>query len=426
VTARYSFWRGLAAVVAAGWAVGLSASPQLADLSNDLTREKAIAYFDRPATDPAAALSRRLRDGEVRLRVDDTFGYLPAILEALNVPIDSQILTYGRNSIQALQITPKNPRAIYFNDSVTVGYIHGADFIEIASHDPQQGTVFYTMYQPRANAPLERADYCLQCHNSRATLEVPGMLVRSIVTAPTGTPMPRFGNYLSDHRSPFEERWAGWYVTGTHGSMRHLGNTLLVDREHPESLVSDRSLNVQTVRDRFDAGHYLSPHSDLVALLVFEHEMRALNLLTRIGWDARVAIAKGRTDVPAIMDAEAQDVVDYLLFVDETPLPSPVKGTSGFAERFSAQGPRDKQGRSLRQLDLEHRIMRYPCSFTIYGASFDGLPPPARDAIYRRLWSVLSGAESASKYARLSAADRRAIVEILRDTKPDLPAYFND
>jgi len=426
VTARYSFWRGVAAVVAAGWAIGLSASPQLADLSNDLIREKAIAYFDRPATDPAAALSRRLRDGEVRLRVDETFGYLPAILEALNVPIDSQILTYGRNSIQALQITPKNPRAIYFNDSVTVGYIHGADFIEIASHDPQQGTVFYTMYQPRANAPLERADYCLQCHNSRATLEVPGMLVRSIVTAPTGTPMPRFGNYLSDHRSPFEERWAGWYVTGTHGSMRHLGNTLLVDREHPESLVSDRSLNVQTVRDRFDAGHYLSPHSDLVALLVFEHEMRALNLLTRIGWDARVAIARGRTDVPAIMDAEAQDVVDYLLFVDETPLPSPVKGTSGFAERFSAQGPRDKQGRSLRQLDLEHRIMRYPCSFTIYGASFDGLPPPARDAIYRRLWSVLSGAEPASKYARLSAADRRAIIEILRDTKPGLPAYFND
>jgi hypothetical protein len=208
--------------------------------------------------------------------------------------------------------------------------------------------------------------------------------------------------------------------------MRHLGNTLLVDREHPESLAGDHSLNVQSVQDRFDADHYLSPHSDLVALLVFEHEMRALNLLTRIGWDARVAMTSGRADVPAIMDAEARDVVDYLLFVDETPLPSPVKGTSGFAERFSAQGPRDKRGRSLRQLDLQRRIMRYPCSFTIYNASFDRLPPPAREAIYRRLWNVLSGAESAPKYARLSPADRRAIIEILRDTKPDLPAYFTD
>src|SRR5258707_994934 len=238
----------LSRVIVCGIALGVAAAaPDFPDVSPDLVREKTIGYFDRAATDPPAALSKRLRAGELKLRFDGTFGYLPAILDALHVPIASQILTYGRNSIQALQINPKNPRAIYFNDTLTVGYIHGAEFIEIASQDPQQGTVFYTMYQPRADAPLERADYCLQCHNSRATLEVPGMLVRSIVTGPTGAPMPRFGNYLSDHRSPFEERWAGWYVTGTHGSMRHLGNTLLVDREHPESLVSDKSLNVESV-----------------------------------------------------------------------------------------------------------------------------------------------------------------------------------
>jgi hypothetical protein len=126
------------------------------------------------------------------------------------------------------------------------------------------------------------------------------------------------------------------------------------------------------------------------------------------------------------MDAEAQEWSTTCCSSDEMPLPSPVKGTSGFAEKFSAQGPRDKQGRSLRELDLERRIMRYPCSFTIYDASFDALPPPARDAIYRRLWKVLSGAESAPKYARLTPADRRAIVEILRDTKPGLPSYFTD
>ena len=326
--------------------------------------------------------------------------------------------------MQAPRISPRNPRAIYFDDTVTLGFIHGAEFLEFAAEDPQQGVVFYTLDQRAVDKPvIERRDFCLSCHNNRSTLEVPGLLVRSIATTATGAPVPKFGNYTSDHRSPFDERWAGYYVTGHHGSLQHLGNGMLVDRTS-ETRASGDTLNLDSVKERFDAEHYLSPHSDIVALLVFEHQMHMINLMTRIGWDARMLLSAPRPDAPAILAQSAGEFVDYLLFADETALPSPVTGTSGFAERFAAEGPKDSRGRSLRQLGLTTRLFRYPCSYMIYADAFDALPPQARDAIYQRMWNVLAGKDTSPKYARLSAADRRAIVEILRDTKKDLPAYF--
>jgi hypothetical protein len=284
--------------------------------------------------------------------------------------------------------------------------------------------VFYTLDQRATETPvIERANYCVSCHITRSTLDVPGMLVRSIATTATGAPVPKFGNATPDHRSPFDDRWAGYYVTGRHGSLEHLGNAMLVDRTS-ETRVAQNTLNLDSVTDRFDAAHYLSPHSDIAALLVFEHQMHMINLLTRIGWDARLLLSTHHPDAPAILERAASELTDYLLFADETPLPAAISGTSGFAEQFAAAGPSDRRGRSLRQLDLRTRLLRYPCSYMIYSAAFEALPPPARDAIYQRMWRILSGKDAAPKYARLPPADRRAIVEILRDTKPDLPEYF--
>jgi hypothetical protein len=123
------------------------------------------------------------------------------------------------------------------------------------------------------------------------------------------------------------------------------------------------------------------------------------------------------------MDDVAKEVVDYLLFVDEAPLPAPVRGATTFATRFSTEGPRDRQGRSLRQLDLQRRLFTYPCSYLIYSQQFEQLPTLAKTAIYQRLWDVLSGKDRDARYARLTVADRAAIVDILRDTKPDLPTF---
>jgi hypothetical protein len=412
------------AVLATAALAATAAVAQFADLSADLVREPAIGYFTTPATDRVARLNDDLQRGAVTLTFDPVQGYLPSVLQALKLPVESQLLLFTKSSVQAPRISPRNPRALYFDDSVALGFIHGAEFLEFAAHDPRQGVVFYTLDQRAVDKPaIERRNFCVSCHNSRSTLEVPGMLVRSIATTASGAAVPRYGNSTPDHRTPFDDRWAGYYVTGRHGSLRHAGNAMLVDRSS-DARVSGETLNLDTVADRFDAAAYPSPHSDIVALLVFEHQMHMINLLTRIAWDARVLASAHRADAPTVLARSAEEVVDYLLFVDEAPLPDAVSGGSGFAERFAARGPADRRGRSLRDLDLKTRLLRYPCSYAIYSDAFEALPPAARAAIYQRMWHILSGREPSPKYARLGAADRRAIVEILRDTKKNLPAYF--
>ena len=48
----------------------------------------------------------------------------------------------------------------------------------------------------------------------------------------------------------------------------------------------------------------------------------------------------------------------------------------------------------------------------------------AKTAIYKRMWEVLSGRETAEAYKHLTQADRHAVVDILVDTLPGLPDYF--
>ena len=402
------------------WAAAVLTSAQLSQSVIE-PGHPAIRYGE-PAADRVAALNRRLAAGEVRLDFNPHGGYLPGLLAALDVPIDSQMVVFSGTSLQSRIINSRNPRTIFFNDSVAVAWMAGG-FIEVASLDPRQGAVFYALRQTHVPTPqLVRDMRCLTCHYSTATLGVPGYLARSIPSAIDGMILPWLGNYTTDHRSPLEERWGGWYVTGRSGG-RHLGNAPMADRTAQELRIDASNQNVSTLTDRFDTTRYLSPFSDIVALLVFDHQTRMTNLLTRLGWEARVAEHDRRPDAAAALDRAAVEVVDYLLFVDEAPLDG-VRGTSGFAERFSALGPRDGKGRSLRDLELGRRLLRYPCSYMIYSDAFDALVPAAKDAVYRRMWRVLSGAETAAKYATLSAADRRAVVEILRETKSDLPPSF--
>ena len=388
--------------------------------------DPAIEYSSRPTTDAVVILNREIKAGKVRLSFDSPQGYLPSVLKTLHVSIESQMAVFSKTSVQREHINPHNPRTVFFNDSVAIGWVRGG-FIEVAVQDPRQGVIFYTLEQSPAEMPqFTRHNECLTCHNSNNAMGVPGMLVRSQFTAPNGTTMPWLGNYISDHRSPLEERWGGWYVTGKTGAMRHMGNALVTDGTKPESIVTEQTLNLASLAGRFDADAFLSPYSDIVALMVFEHQMHMMNLLTRIGWQARYLLRNGNVHDTQTsgLSASAQELVDYMLFVDEAPLPNKIEGTSGFAEKFSSQGPTDSSGRSVRQFDLKHRLMRYPCSYMIYSDAFNALPSEAKDAIYQRMWLILSGAMTDAKYARLSPADRQAVLEILRETKKGLPEYF--
>ena len=383
--------------------------------------QSAIAYRSTPVSDPMSQLNQAIQSGRIQLKSEGPSGYLQSLLEALRVPVESQIVVFARDSVQLARITMTNPRALFFNDSISVGWVRGG-FIEVASQDPNQGVIFYALEPGAVGPQLRRRDDCLSCHYSYSTAGVPGMLVRS------------YEQFGVDHTIPIDKRWGGWYVTGSSGSIPHLGNVDLTQLALGHA--TPARLNWPSLDGKFETAGYLSPHSDIVALMVFEHQMHLMNLLTRIGWEARVAEARrattaprfeppGTDDKPIAMEDAASEVVDYMLFVGEAPVADEIRGSSGFRERFEQQGPFDRQGRSLRQFDLHRRLMRYPLSYMIYSPLFERLPGAAKDAVYGRLWQVLSGSAPGSQYRSLSLDDRRAIVEILKDTKSDLPSYFS-
>ena len=384
--------------------MGIAWTLSLVAQSDDILPSHPAIQYSRASNDPVAVLLRR-PEAVSRLTSDGPSGHLRSLLGALDIPVSSQIMVFSKGSVQSGIIEASNPRALYFNDSVVVGWVRRG-FIEIAAQDPEQGTVFYRAHAGwLGGASITRDDTCLSCHNSHRTAGVPGMI------EPMG------------QTRPLERRWGGWYVTGDLGTVRHFGNvdvaTLTSGGPTPASVA------LTSLDKTFDTRGYLTPYSDIAALMVFEHQMQMTNLLTRLGWAARVAVHDKRpvTSSSAFRD-RVSDVVDYMLFVGEAPIVSRIQGTSGFAASFSERGPRDSQGRSLRQLDLTTRLLRYPCSYMIYSAQFDTLPAEAKAAVYERLWAILSGKDRDTRYRHLSATDRRAVLDILRETKPDLRKYF--
>jgi hypothetical protein len=386
--------------------------------------DPAIAYSTAPLDNAIERLNRRLQDGSAGFAFEGRSGYLQSALDVLELPADSQLLVFSRQSLQGRLIGPSSPRALYFNDRLVLAWVRDGDVLEAVIHDERAGPVFYSLEQRRVERPVFKREFrCLGCHMSGTTLGVPGLLMFS--TSPE-TPDRPMRMVATDQRSPLAERWGGWFVTGSRGGAQHLGNRVPA-LERPEE-------GIASVAGLFDPDGYRAASSDIGAFLAFSHQTQMVNLLTRASWEARAADPALHPGTPAeperlarvdaLMSGIASEVVDYMLFVDEASLSGYVAGRSGFAERMSASGPRDRRGRSLYELDLQRRLLKYPCSYLIYSPAFDALPSLAKTAIYRRLWEVLSGAVRDARYNALSLADRQAIVEILGDTKPGLPAYF--
>jgi len=277
----------------------------------------------------------------------------------------------------------------------------------------------YTMEPDRQAKPgFARRDDCLRCHMGNQTMGIPGLMVSSV--HPYSETREGHGNsFVTDQDTPFAERWGGWYVTGTHGDMKHLGNSItLVNPLAPGPLLKEGTLNVMSVADRFDTQVYPAATSDIVALMTLEHQVRMTNILVRIGWDTRIReYDKKPLDE---IDWEFDEAVRYMLFAGSPDLPSPVAGTSTFSQTFPKRGPRDSQGRSLRDFDLKTRLFRYPLSYMIYSQAFESLPASAKKRVYDRLHRALDGTSKAA--AHLSEADRKAIAEILTETKPGFKA----
>jgi hypothetical protein len=399
-----------------------------------------IHYSTFGPKDPVALLQQHIDSGRIKLNYDAKCGYLSSLLKTLGIPVSSQVLVFSKTSFQRELINTGHPRALYFNDDVYVGFVQGGDVIEIASTDPVNGPIYYTLRQRKQGGPVfsRQTDACLQCHASSNTNDLPGHILRSVFPDADGQPILSAGTFRTNPMSPLKQRWGGWYVTGKSGAQVHMGNVTSADKDDPEKTNFHAGTNLTDLSSKIDTSPYLSPHSDIVALMTLEHQTFVHNLITRASMLTRITMqdahelnkALGRpidyrsdSTISRINNA-VEPLLKGMLFSDETPLTDKVEGTSGFAKGFAVEGPRDKSGRSLRDWDLKTRMYKYPCSFLIYSPSFDALPAEARERFYVRLGEVLSGKDQSKDFAHLSADDRRAIKEILLATKKGLPEGF--
>lgn len=399
---------------------------------NDYERPP-IDYLTTPVHDPCAQLAIKVESGEVELDYDNRYGYLKSVLKELNVPVSSQTLVFTKTSLQLHRISPRFPRSLYFNDDVYVGYCQRGEVIEIAATDAKQGATFYTLEQSADGKPTFVRDKgnCLSCHSSSRTQNVPGYLVRSVFSDGAGRPKLGSGTFTTDHTSMFHDRWGGWYVTGNHGDMRHMGNTCCIGDEN--TFDREPGANLSDLKNLFNTNIYLSPYSDIVALMVLEHQTQMHNALAAANYETRQALhqsfqmndlldrPKGHVSESAQrrVNASADRVLKYLLMCDEFQLENAVSGSTTFAQEFMDRGRKDSIGRSLRDFDLQTRMFKYPCSYLIYSDAFDGMPDEVRLLVLAKLKDILEGRDQSIDYAHLTPKMRREILEILQQTKPE-------
>jgi hypothetical protein len=408
-------------------------------LAQDTFDRAPINYRSAQVSDAVSRLRTRIEKGEIALDDDPQHGYLKALLRELQIPVASQVLVFSKTSFQPTRISPRTPRALYFNDEVYVGWVQNSDTLEVSVADVKLGTNFYTLARKSGKPRFVReTDRCLQCHALLQANQIPGHIVRSVYPGPDGTPIYRAGTFRTDQTSPLRERWGGWYVSAAHGSQRHMGNMLVQDPDNLEAAEPGTGASVRDLSAKFDTSRYLSSHSDIVALLVLEHQTRMHNLIIATSFETRRALHYEAEMNRLFERAEnyqsdttksrirksCRRLVEYMLFSGEVQLTEKVTGTSDFASQFAARGPFDSQHRSLRQFDLERRMFKYPCSYLVYSTAFDGLPQVALDEIYRQLYAILTSNSTDDQFAHLTKADRRAILEILAQTKQELPQYW--
>lgn len=382
----------------------------------------AMAYGSTCPSGRLGQLAGRVGEGSAGLQFHAERGYLDSVLEELEIDASSQTLVFSRTSLQVGHILPVTPRAIYFNDDSYVAWIPGSQSLEVSSFDPLLGPVFYTLAQDGAVEPSMQRQLgtCLRCHDtySQTGGGVPRFLLGSGYTGTDGELVSHEAWILTSQRTPLRSRWGGWYVTGNHGDAGHLGNMIVQRAEDLQDIDSLRIANVDELSAFFDTSDYLTPLSDIVALMVLEHQVEVQNLISRLRFET---LGNEAGLAPEAFDAHVEALVRAMLMVDEIELTSTIEGGSGFAEHFESLGPFDSQQRSLRDFDLNTRVFRYPLSYLIYSSAFEALPPIAKNAVYRRVSAALNASPEQDGFLRLTASDRAAIAEILAETLPDFP-----
>lgn len=394
----------------------------------------AVDFWDLPPifysdTAPTGVLARKAADfasGTRKPAGESQLERLRFVLRELGVPEESQVLVFSKTSHQNPLIHPGNPRALFFSGDAYVGYVPGG-VIETITHDPVLGVVFHVI-EPGMDGGLRIArdsGHCLTCHGTMRTEGVPGMLIRSVMPDAGGHPLLALGTTHVTHVTPLEERWGGYYVTGS-SSIPHLGNRTYGEDEgrNVKAEISD----LEDLTGRIDVSLYPRPTSDIVALMVLEHQCLMHNLLTAASLNYRRAWHMGRAIDPEgdpdagaagrVADGMADKINACLFFRDEAPLGEGIEGGEGFQRAYLALHPKSSTGESLADFQLYGRLFKNRCSTMVYSEAFRVLPDRVKRAVYDRMRQVLLGDEPPEPYAYLKASERKRIVRILDDTHP--------
>ena len=132
--------------------IAVSLQAQRAGSFRGSTDDPAIRYSTAPLNNAVVEANRKIQEGTIQLAFEGRSGFLRSALDALQIPVDSQLLVFSRASLQGKLINEQNPRALFFNDRVALGWVRGGEIIEVAAHDEAAGVVFYTLDQRDAAA----------------------------------------------------------------------------------------------------------------------------------------------------------------------------------------------------------------------------------------------------------------------------------
>ena len=357
------------------------------------------------AENPIERLQQQIDSGQVRLKHEGPRGYLDSLLDALGVMPETQTLVFSKTSAQFRLITPRSPRALYFNDEVYVGYVRGGPFLEISTADTEKGAAFYTLPQNGSKRPSFVPDngQCLQCHETARTLRVPGHLTRSVHPLADGQPVFRLGSTDVDQTTPFADRFGGWYVD-TPAGVEHRGNRVLLDEEGTS----------HGAAPGYDPAAYLRPGSDVVAHLLLIHQTQTHNRIARAALEARraldyhremtaafgVASAELDASVKRRIEGPAEDLVEALLFDDEAQLPAGLPNDSPLVAAYRKRGP-------LYELDLERSLLRNRISYLVESEEFRTLPKQVLDYVFKRFREVAEQDPKRRELLLLLATERR-------------------
>jgi hypothetical protein len=407
------WWRALTGVLAV---VCASAQPTF-----DEIYEPPHNYLQRKPADKFTELKDALDSGEIVLDRSSEKAFVVSLLKALDIPVTSQMLVFSTTSLQLSLISPANPRALYFNEEVYLGYVPGGR-VEIVSLDPTLGGIFYILDIPinGASLTIERTGRCMNCHANEDTGYVPGLVVKSVIPGPTGGSLTAYRLAQTGHGIPFSERFGGWHVTGDHAITNHFGN--LTGELAAGKLT--KIPNPPGKRFRFEK--YPVATSDILPQLLHEHQAGFVNRVVEASYRARTAlfISDGQLTAAqaAELDKQARILARYLLFADEVTLPpGGVGGDETYKQDFRRNRRATSDGLSLKDFDLRTRLFKHRCSYMIYSPVFGGLPPEMKQRVYAELDQALTLKDENPDFAYLSHDEKRAIRAILKATLEDLP-----